>query len=374
MSVRRWVENNGLEFFIRGKGFVKDQRDIERIVIRQKAGTPIFVKNVATVQRGPEFGRGVLDNSGREAVGAVVLMRYGETQRDVIRRLQARIAEIEPGLQIRRASGNVVSVRILPYYDRTDIIHETMATLRDNLTEETVVVALIVVLLRLHLRSSLAILPTLPHALAMNFIAMFWLGVDSNIMSLVGIAISIGDVSDMGLNMTENIYRRLASERDRPHGEVVSEAATEVGGAIFTAVINTIVSFIPVFALTGPDGKMFQPLAHTTTFAIAASVILAITIVPVPSHHLLKPVVWYGVNIRDIQDAIKIAIGGDKLTTTVEQRERYPIFLDTGHGSGCHATNDHPQQRRHVRRADHSVRDPLLLLPCEGAAACRASA
>ena len=286
------VENNRFEFFIRGKGFVKSVADIENIVIRQEAGTPIFVKNVATVQLGPEFRRGTLDKAGREAVGAVVLMRYGENPREVIRRLKARIAEIEPGLQILLASGKVAPVKLVPYYDRTEIIQETMATLKDTLIEESIVVGLIVILFLLHLRSSLAVLPTLPLALAMTFSAMYWFGVDSNIMSLAGIAIAIGDISDMGIIMTENIYRRLAAEPERPHAEVVYEAACEVGGAILSAVTNTIISFIPVFALTGPEGKMFQPLAYTKTFAVAASVILAITVVPVLSYYLLKPVVW----------------------------------------------------------------------------------
>ena len=286
------VENNRFEFFIRGKGFVKNVADIENIVIRQEAGTPIFVKNVATVQLGPEFRRGTLDKGGREAVGAVVLMRYGENPREVIRRLKARIAEIEPGLRVLLASGKVSPVKLVPYYDRTEIIHETMATLKDNLIEESIVVGLIVILFLLHLRSSLAVLPTLPLALAMTFAAMYWFGVDSNIMSLAGIAIAIGDVSDMGIIMTENIYRRVAAEPERPYAEVVYEAACEVGGAIVSAVSNTVISFIPVFALTGSEGKMFQPLAYTKTFAVAASVILAITVVPVLSYYLLKPVVW----------------------------------------------------------------------------------
>ena len=203
------VESNRFEFFIRGKGFVRSVQDIENVVIRQEAGTPIYVKNVATVQLGPEFRRGTLDNAGREATGAVVLMRYGENPLAVINRVKQKIAEIEPGLRIVLPSGKAVPVKIVPYYDRTDIIYETMATLRDNLIEESIVVGFIVVLFLLHLRSSLAVLPTLPLALAMSFGAMYWLGVDSNIMSLAGLAIAIGDVSDMGIIMTENIYRRL---------------------------------------------------------------------------------------------------------------------------------------------------------------------
>lgn len=286
------VESNRYEFFIRGKGFIKSVADIENVVIRQESGTPIFVKNVATVQLGPDFRRGALDNAGREAVGAVVLMRYGQNPLQVIRRLKQKIAEIEPGLRVTMSDGRQVPVRMVPYYDRTDIIYETMATLKDNLIEESITVAAVVLIFLLHLRSTLAVLPTLPLSLAMSFIAMYFLGVDSNIMSLAGLAIAIGDVSDMGIIMTENIYRRLATEPDRPYGEVVYDAATEVGGAIVTAVSNTIISFIPVFALTGPEGKMFHPLAYTKTFAIAASVILAVTIVPVLSYYTLKPVVW----------------------------------------------------------------------------------
>ncbi|MBN8625564.1 MAG: efflux RND transporter permease subunit, partial [Planctomycetes bacterium] len=286
------VESNRYEFFIRGKGFVRSVQDIENIVIRQEAGVPIFVKNIATVQLGPEFRRGTLDKAGRDAVGAVALMRYGENPLAVINRLKKKIAEIEPGLRVTLPSGQAVPVTLVPYYDRTDIIYETMATLKDNLIEESIVVAFITLLFLLHLRSSLAVLPTLPLALAMSFAAMYWLGVDSNIMSLAGLAIAIGDVSDMGIIMTENIYRRIAAEPSRPYNEVVYEAATEVGGAILMAVTNTIISFIPVFALTGPEGKMFGPLAYTKTFAIASSVILAITVVPVLSHFLLRPVVW----------------------------------------------------------------------------------
>lgn len=286
------VESNRFEFFIRGKGFVRSVQDIENVVIRQESGTPIYVKNVATVQLGPQFRRGTLDNAGREATGAVVLMRYGQNPLAVINRVKQKIVEIEPGLRVTLPSGKAVPVQIVPYYDRTDIIYETMATLRDNLIEESIVVGLIVVLFLLHLRSSLTVLPTLPLSLAMSFGVMYWMGVDSNIMSLAGLAIAIGDVSDMGIIMTENIYRRLTTDRDRPYFDVVYDASTEVGGAIVTAVVNTVVSFVPVFALTGPEGKMFRPLAYTKTFAIAASVILAITVVPVLCYYLLKSVTW----------------------------------------------------------------------------------
>ncbi|MEX2315538.1 MAG: efflux RND transporter permease subunit [Pirellulales bacterium] len=286
------VENNGYEFFIRGLGFVKSLGDVENIVIRQEGGTPIYIKNVATVQFGPDFRRGLLDKGGREAVGGVVTMRYGENPLRVIERVKNKIAEIEPGLKATLADGRQAPVRIVPFYDRTDIIHETMDTLRTALSEEALVAGVIVVIFLLHLRSSLTILPTLPMSVAMSFIVMYYMGVDSNIMSLAGIAIAIGDVADMGIIVTENIYRRVADERDRPFKTVVYEATAEVGPAIVTAVSNTIVSFIPVFALTDQEGKLFKPLAYTKTFAISASVILALTVVPVLCYYLLRPTQW----------------------------------------------------------------------------------
>jgi Cu(I)/Ag(I) efflux system membrane protein CusA/SilA len=286
------VENNGFEFFVRGVGFVKTVQDVENIVIREVDGTPLLVKNVATVQLGPDFRRGLLDNAGREAVGGVVVMRYGENPLRVLERVKAKIAEIEPGLRVNRADGTQVPVKIVPFYDRTDIVNETVDTLREALLEEILVVGAIVVIFLLHLRSSLAILPTLPLSLGIAFIAMYTLGVDSNIMSLAGIAIAIGDIADMGIIMTENIYWRLADEPERPYDEVVHEAATEVGGPILTAVSNTIISFIPVFALTGQEGKLFQPLAYTKTFAIGGSVLLALTVVPVLCHYLFKQTRW----------------------------------------------------------------------------------
>ena len=286
------VENNGYEFFIRGLGFVKSVQDLENIVIRQEGGTPIFVKNVATVQLGADFRRGGLDKAGREAVGGVVVMRYGENPLHVIERVKEKIKEIEPGLRITLADGRQVPVRIVSFYDRTGIIYETMDTLKEALTEEALVAAVVIMLFLLHLRSSLAILPTLPLSVLMSFIVMYWLGVDSNIMSLAGLAIAIGDVADMGIIMTENIYRRVANEPDRDYLTVVKDGASEVGTAIVTAVSNTIVSFIPVFALTDQEGKLFKPLAYTKTFAIAASVILALTLVPVLTYYLLKPTQW----------------------------------------------------------------------------------
>jgi Cu(I)/Ag(I) efflux system membrane protein CusA/SilA len=288
------IEINHVEFFIRGIGFIKSPQDLENVVIRANEGTPLYIKSVATVSLGPEFRRGTLDKAGVEAVGGVVVMRYGENPLAVIDRVKQKIDEISPGLPTKTLSdGSVSKIKLVSFYDRTTIVHETMDTLKEALIEELIVGVLIVFMFLLHLRSSLAIVSTLPLSVAMSFLVMYLLGIDSNIMSLAGLAIAIGDVADMALIMTENIYRRL-SENDgtKSHYQCVEEGAFEVGGAILTAVSNTIVSFIPVFALTGQEGKLFGPLAYTKTFAITASAILSITVVPTLAYHLLKPIRW----------------------------------------------------------------------------------
>jgi Cu(I)/Ag(I) efflux system membrane protein CusA/SilA len=286
------IEQNGIEFFIRGVGFVKSLSDIEHIVIRQEQGTPLYVKNVARVTLGPDFRRGALDKAGVEAVGGVVTMRYGENPLEVVERVKAKLAEIAPGLARKTlADGRVSQVQIVPFYDRSTIIHETIDTLKEALTEEALVASLIIVLFLLHLRSTFCVLMTFPLSVMVCFILMYLAGVDSNIMSLAGLAIAIGDVADMGIIMTENIYRRIATaEPGKSHFQTVYEGATEVGGAIVTAVSNTIVSFIPVFFLTEQEGKLFRPLAFTKTFAIGASVVLAITVVPLLCYLLFRPI------------------------------------------------------------------------------------
>jgi Cu(I)/Ag(I) efflux system membrane protein CusA/SilA len=288
------IEINQVEFFIRGVGFIKSTTDLENVVIRAEGGTPLYVKNLATVNLGPEFRRGALDKEGVEAVGGVVTMRYGENPLRVIERVKEKIGEISPGLpQKTLPDGRVSKAKIVAYYDRTDIIHETMDTLKEALTEEMIVGVLVVAAFLLHLRSSLSIVSTLPLSMAISFLCMYLLGVDSNIMSLAGLAIAIGDVADMALIMTENIYRHLAeNDGSKSHYQCVEEGAFEVGGAILTAVSNTIVSFIPVFALSDQEGKLFGPLAYTKTFAITASAILSITVVPMLTYHLLKPIQW----------------------------------------------------------------------------------
>ncbi len=304
------LEKNGLEFFIRGVGFLKSTADLENIVIRQSGGTPVCIKNVATVSMGPDFRRGALDKGGVEVVGGVVLMRYGENPRDVVDRVKAKVRSLESGLPSKRlADGRVSKVRVVPFYDRTDIVNETIGTLKETLLEEALVASFIIVLFLLHLRSTAATLVTLPLSIAFAFVLMWVAGVDSNIMSLAGLAIAIGDVGDMGIIMTENIYRRIASAPPgKSHWENVYEGACEVGGAIVTAVSNTLVSFLPVFALEGQEGKMFRPLAYTKTFAIGASVVLALTVVPLMCYFLFQPVAWTRRRVLSVSISIGLAV------------------------------------------------------------------
>lgn len=292
------IENGGSEFFIRGIGFIKTIDDIEKVVIRQVDGSPLYLKNIASVQMGPDFRRGSLDKGGVEAVGGVVLMRYGENPREVIRRVKEKLTQLEHGLSTKKLSnGKESKIKIVPFYDRSIIVNETVATLKETLFEEAILASLVIMFFLMHIRTTVAVLPTLPLALAGSFILMYLFGVDSNIMALAGLAIAIGDISDMGIIMAENIYRRLASAteqelKEKKYFGIVYEGATEVGGAILTAVLNTLVSFIPVFFLTDQEGKLFRPLAFAKTFAIGSSVIIAITVVPLLCFLLFKTVDW----------------------------------------------------------------------------------
>jgi Cu(I)/Ag(I) efflux system membrane protein CusA/SilA len=207
------LEKNGIEFFIRGVGFIKSVEDLEKVVIRQEKGTPIQVRHVGNVTIGPEFRRGALDKCGVEAVGGVVVMRYGENPLHVIERVKEKIKRLEPGLpQKTLADGRVSKVKLVSFYDRTDIIKQTVDTLKEALLEEVLMASAVIVIFMLHLRSTISVIVTLPLSIALCFILMYVFGVDANIMSLAGLAIAIGDVGDMGIIMTESIYRHVATE------------------------------------------------------------------------------------------------------------------------------------------------------------------
>ncbi len=284
----RTIEINKVEYVIRGLGFVETLSDIEMTVVKVNENVPIYVKDIAKVSYGPALRRGVLDKGGAEAVGGVVVVRYGYNPLDAIKNVKKKIEEISPGLPKKTLDdGTVSQVSIVPFYDRTGLIYETLGTLNTALAEEILVTVIVVIVLVLHLRSSILISALLPLAILMCFIAMKVGRVDANIVALSGIAIAIGTMVDMGIVICENILKRLdEAGPDDNTLEVVYQAATEVGGAVLTAVATTVVSFLPVFTMTGPEGKLFKPLAYTKTFALIASIIVALTIIP-PAAHIL---------------------------------------------------------------------------------------
>jgi Cu(I)/Ag(I) efflux system membrane protein CusA/SilA len=284
----RTIEINRAEYVIRSLGFIEDLSDIERSVIKVNDNVPIYIKDVAKVSYGPALRRGALDKGGAEAVGGVVVVRYGYNPLEAIKNVKAKIEEISPGLPKKTLpDGTVSQVRIVPFYDRTGLIYETLGTLNTALTEEILVTIIVVIVLVVHLRSSVLISGLLPLAVLMCFIAMKVGGIDANVVALSGIAIAIGTMVDMGIIICENILKHLnEAGPDDNKLEVVFKAASEVGGAVLTAVSTTVVSFLPVFTMTGAEGKLFKPLAFTKTFALIASVVVALTIIP-PAAHIL---------------------------------------------------------------------------------------
>jgi Cu(I)/Ag(I) efflux system membrane protein CusA/SilA len=284
----RTIEINKVEYVIRGLGFVKSLSDIENTAVRVVENVPVYIKDIADVTLGPALRRGALDKGGAEVAGGVVVVRYGYNPLEAINNVKKKIEEITPGLPKKTLpDGTVSQVKIVPFYDRTDLIYETLGTLETALTEEILVTIIVVIVLVLHLRSSVLISALIPLAVLMCFIAMKLFGVDANIVALSGIAIAIGTMVDMGIVICENILRHLSEVKpDENKLEVVYRAASEVGSAVLTAVSTTVVGFLPVFTMTGAEGKLFKPLAFTKTFALIASVIIALTIIT-PAAHIL---------------------------------------------------------------------------------------
>ena len=352
----RSIEINKVEYLIRGLGFIEDVRDIENTVVVTNDNVPIYLKDVANVTLGPALRRGALDKGGAEAVGGVVVVRYGFNPLEAIKNVKSKIDEVAPGLptkavvDYRKVERDDVAsyaeanhfdpfdgvqlnhedwvkhllsqprgqwpdwvttshVTIIPFYDRTGLIYETLGTLNSALIAEILVTVIVILVMVMHLRSSFLISALLPLAVLMCFIAMKTFGVDANIVALSGIAIAIGTMVDMGIILCENILKHLdEADPDENRLEVVLRAASEVGGAVLTAVSTTIISFLPVFTMTGAEGKLFQPLAFTKTFALAASVIVALTIIP-PAAHVLFTTRITGRLIKQIFYAALIAAG-----------------------------------------------------------------
>lgn len=278
----RTIEINKVEYMIRGLGFVKNTGDIKNSVIKMNENVPIYVKNIGKVTLGPALRRGALDKEGAEVVGGVAVVRYGENPLKAIKNLKKKIEIIAPGLPKKTLTdGRVSQVKIVPFYDRTGLIHETLGTLNTALTEEILVTIIVVILMLMNLRSSVLISGLLPLAVLMSFIAMKYFHVDANIVALSGIAIAIGTMVDMGIVIVENIVRHLdRAKADENRLQVVFRATREVGSAVLTAVATTVVGFLPVFTMAAAEGKLFKPLAFTKTFALIASIIVALLIIP----------------------------------------------------------------------------------------------
>jgi Cu(I)/Ag(I) efflux system membrane protein CusA/SilA len=298
------MELSEREYMVRGLGYLKSIGDIENVVVgATAAGTPIRVAEVGRVSVGPALRRGVADLDGRgDAVGGIVVMRFGQNALTTIDAVKAKLAEVQKGLP--------PGVVVRAVYDRSDLIHRAIETLQGKLVEESVIVALVCVAFLLHASSALVAIITLPVGILMAFVAMRWVGVGADVMSLGGIAIAIGAMIDAAIVMIENMHKHLEraagpprpgdserwfSTKHLPAAErwrIVVESATEVGPALFFSLLIITVSFLPVFTLEGQEGRMFEPLAFTKTFAMASASLLSVTLVPVAMGLFIRGRIW----------------------------------------------------------------------------------
>lgn len=282
------MEVNQVEYYIRGLGYVQGVEDIEETVLKTTRNIPIKIKDIAHVQIGPADRSmlGILDKGGAEATGGVVISRYGENPMEVIELIKAKIEEISPGLpEIALEDGTVSKVTIVPFYDRTGLILETLATLNDAIFLQVLVTMIVIIVLVYNLRASILIAGLLPLAVLICFIFMKYFGIDANIVALSGIAIAIGTMVDLGIIMNENILKHINEKADNENlMMVIFRAVKEVSSAIVTALATTVVSFLPVFTLEAAEGKLFGPLAWTKTFALIAALIFTLFIMPAFSH------------------------------------------------------------------------------------------
>lgn len=282
------VEINRVEYLIRGLGYVKQLEDIENAVVRVNQNVPVRIKDIAHVTLGPADRSmlGVLDKSGAEAVGGVVIARYGDNPLAVINNVKEKINEISQGLPSKKLDdGRTSKVTIVPFYDRTQLIYETLGTLNDAITLQILITIIVIIVMVYNLRASFLISALLPLAVLMCFIFMKYFGVDANIVALSGIAIAIGTMVDLGIILNENVLKHMEeAPKEQPLITTVYNAVSEVSSAIITAVSTTIVSFLPVFTLQAAEGKLFGPLAYTKTFALVAALIFTLMIMPAFSH------------------------------------------------------------------------------------------
>lgn len=282
----RTIEFNRAEYLIRALGYIKSLEDLEQSVVVVRNNVPVRIKDVAKVNFGPANRRGGLDKGGVEAVGGVVVARYGANPLEAINNVKEKIAEIAPGLPDKTLEdGTVSKVTIVPFYDRTGLIKETLGTLESALTEEVIISIIVVIILMLSLQASFLISSLLPIGVLMTFIIMRKFGVDANVVALSGIAIAIGVMVDVGIVFTENIVRHLEMPENKgAKGKkllsVIYDGATEVASAVITALFTTVISFLPVFALEAAEGKLFKPLAFTKTFAMISALVIGLIFIP----------------------------------------------------------------------------------------------
>ncbi|MGB5645576.1 MAG: efflux RND transporter permease subunit, partial [Muriicola sp.] len=284
------IEINQAEYLVRGLGYIKKTEDIEMAVVAVQDNVPVRIRDIGVVSLGPATRRGVLDKGGAEVVGGVVVARYGSNPLAVINNLKEKIKEISPGLPKKMLANGVESkLTIVPFYDRTHLIHETIGTLENALSHEILISIIVVLVLVLNLRASVIISGLLPVGVLMTFIIMRFSGVDANVVALSGIAIAIGVMVDVGIIFIENIIRHL--EMPENHGvkgkelrQLIFKATSEVASAITTALATTVVSFVPVFAMESAEGKLFRPLAFTKTFALLSAFVLGIIVLPALAH------------------------------------------------------------------------------------------
>jgi len=283
------LEINQAEYLVRGLGYIKSIDDIENAVVTSENYTPIKIKDIAKVSLGPATRRGILDKEGAEVVGGVIVARYGANPMEVINNVKEKINELSTGLPSKvLADGRTSQLTVVPFYDRTELIEETLDTLNEALTLEILITILVIIIMVYNLRASILISGLLPVAVLMVFVTMKLFNVDANIVALSGIAIAIGTMVDVGVILAENMIRHLDDTKLRLRedgttytiNEVVYNATSEVSGAILTAVLTTIISFLPVFTMIGAEGKLFRPLAFTKTMALSASLVIALFLIP----------------------------------------------------------------------------------------------
>lgn len=308
------IEINQAEYLIRGLGYVKSIEDIEMAVVSISNNVPIRIKDIAVVSLGPAIRRGALDKGGAEVVGGVVVARYGSNPLQVIDNIKDKIEEIAPGLPKKTLANGVESqLTIIPFYDRSHLIHETIGTLESALSEEIVISVIVVLILLFNLRASIIISSLLPVGVLMTFIVMRYTGVDANVVALSGIAIAIGVMVDVGIIFVENIIRHMEMPENKGlKGKalmvVIYTATVEVASAITTALATTVVSFIPVFAMESAEGKLFKPLAFTKTYALLSAFVLGILILPALSHFVFN-IDYNKKRIRRVWNIVLISAG-----------------------------------------------------------------